>query len=93
MPPLPPPPPPGPCPGLLPRGTAHVGDLGMAGVLDSVIGDDAESVIDRFLTGMPTRLPVASGDEAVLQSVLIDIDVGSRLATAIERVDRGCLVA
>ncbi len=78
---------------LLPRGTAQVSDLGMVGVLDSIIGDDAESVIDRFLTGMPTRLPVASGEEAVLQSVLIEIDEGTRLATGIERIDRGCLLA
>ena len=78
---------------LLPRGTAQVSDLGMVGVLDSIIGDDVESVIDRFLTGMPTRLPVASGEEAVLQSVLIEIDEGTRLATGIERIDRGCLLA
>ena len=78
---------------LLPRGTAQVSDLGMVGVLDSIIGDDAESVVDRFLTGMPTRLPVASGEEAVLQSVLIEIDEGTRLATGIERIDRGCLLA
>ncbi len=77
---------------LLPRGTAQVSDLGMVGVLDSIIGDDAESVIDRFLTGMPTRLPVASGEEAVLQSVLIEIDEETRLATGIERIDRGCLI-
>ena len=46
----------------------------MVGVRDSIIGDDAESVIHRFVTGMPTRLPVASGDEVVLNSVLIEID-------------------
>ncbi len=77
---------------LLPRRTAHVSDLGMVGVRDSIIGDDAESVIHRFVTGMPTRLPVASGDEVVLNSVLIEIDDTTRLATGIERVDRGCLV-
>jgi metallophosphoesterase (TIGR00282 family) len=77
---------------LLPRRTAHVSDLGMVGVRDSIIGDDAESVIHRFVTGMPTRLPVASGDEVVLNSVLIEIDDTTRLATGIERVDRECLV-
>ncbi len=77
---------------LLPRRTAHVSDLGMVGVRDSIIGDDAESVIHRFVTGMPTRLPVASGDEVVLNSVLIEIDDTTRLATGIERIDRSCLV-
>ena len=73
---------------LLPGGTAAVGDLGMVGVRDSVIGDDVDAVVSRFLTGMPTRLPVASGEEGVFNSVLIDIDAGRGLATAIERVDR-----
>ena len=73
---------------LLPEGTASVGDLGMVGVRDSVIGDDVGSVISRFLTGMPTRLPVASGDSGVFNSVLIEIDTTRGLATGIERVDR-----
>ena len=73
---------------LLPNGTAAVGDLGMVGVRDSVIGDDAESVVRRFRSGMPTRLPVAEGDTAMFNSVLIDIDDATGLATAIERVDR-----
>ena len=73
---------------LLASGTAAVGDLGMVGVRDSVIGDDIESVVSRFLTGMPTRLPVASGEDGVFNSVLIEIDEASGLATGIERVDR-----
>ena len=73
---------------LLPEGTATVGDLGMVGVRDSVIGDDVDSVISRFLTGMPTRLPVASGDTGVFNSVLIEIDTTRGVATGIERVDR-----
>ena len=77
---------------VLPAGTAQVGDLGMCGVLDSVIGDDIDSVIRRFVTSMPTRLPVAEGSEVIFNSVLIEIDDGSRLATHIERVDRHCLI-
>ena len=73
---------------VLPGGTAAVGDLGMVGVRDSVIGDDVRSVIDRFLTGMPTRLPVAEGEHGVFHSVMIEIDEASGLATAVERVDR-----
>lgn len=77
---------------VLPGGTATVTDLGMVGVLDSVIGDDVGAVINRFVTGMPTRLPVASGDEVAFCSVLIEIDEQTRLATSIERVDRRCLL-
>ena len=64
---------------VLPRGTAFVTDLGMVGVRDSVIGDDVDSVIERFVTSMPTRLPVADGDEITFNSVLIEIDERTRL--------------
>jgi len=77
---------------LLPGGTAVVTDLGMVGVLNSVIGDDVDSVIERFVTGMPTRLPVAHGEEIVFYSVLIEIDEGTRRATDIQRIDRKCLL-
>jgi len=50
-------------------------------------------VLHRFLSAMPTRLPVASGEAVTLNAVLIEIDEATRLATAIERVDRECLVA
>jgi metallophosphoesterase (TIGR00282 family) len=78
---------------VLPGGTAFVTDLGMVGVLDSVIGDDVGSVLHRFVTGMPTRLPVAEGDGAVLYSVLVEIDDHTGLATNIERVDRHVLLS
>lgn len=77
---------------LLPSGTAMVTDLGMVGVHDSVIGDDVASVIERFVTGMPNRLPVADAEEVAFYSVLIEIDDRTRLSTGIERVDRHCFL-
>jgi calcineurin-like phosphoesterase len=64
----------------------------MVGARDSVIGDDVSSVLQRFLTSMPTRLPVAEGKEVTFNSVLIDVDAITRRATSIERVDRECLL-
>jgi calcineurin-like phosphoesterase len=72
---------------ILPRGTAYLTDVGMTGPVDSVIGSDREAVLDRFLTAMPQRLAVASGP-CVLNSVLVDVDDASGIATAVERVDR-----
>lgn len=77
---------------VLPRGTAMVTDLGMSGAVDSIIGDDVASVLSRFLTSMPTRLPVAAGGTAVMNGVLIDIDEQTGRARSIERVDRTCEV-
>jgi len=71
---------------ILPRGTAYVSDLGMTGAVDSVIGFAPETVLPRFLTGLPTRFAVAEGP-VVVHAVLIDLDpdAGGR-AVAAERI-------
>jgi metallophosphoesterase (TIGR00282 family) len=56
---------------ILPGGTAYVTDIGMTGPLDSVIGDDVESVIKRFLTQMPHHLSVGKG-KPVMNAVLVE---------------------
>jgi metallophosphoesterase (TIGR00282 family) len=74
---------------ILPQGTAFVGDAGMCGPLDSIIGVDVEPVLRKFLTGMPARFNVAEGSRVTtFNSVLVDIDDASGRARSIERVDR-----
>jgi metallophosphoesterase (TIGR00282 family) len=73
---------------VLPNGTAHITDIGMVGPQDSIIGDDVQSVLNRFLTVMPHRLAVSSGSRVVFNAVLINIDDKSGQAVSIERVDR-----
>lgn len=74
---------------ILPRGTAFVCDVGMVGPRDSIIGNEVSAVIQRFLTGMPTRLPVAEHSPVVqFNAVLVDIDEAANRARSIERVDR-----
>ncbi len=72
---------------ILPGGTAYVTDIGMTGPTDSVIGDDADAVIRRFLTMLPHHLSVGKG-RPVLNAVMVAIDEKSGRATAIERVTR-----
>jgi metallophosphoesterase (TIGR00282 family) len=72
---------------ILAGGTAYVTDIGMTGPLDSVIGDDADAVIQRFLTGIPHRLSVGKGKPA-LNAVMVDIDGGTGRAKSIERIYR-----
>ncbi len=74
---------------ILPEGTAYVTDVGMVGPKESIIGVEIDSVIGRFLTGMPARLPVAEHSEIVqFNSVLIEIDASTGHAQNITRVDR-----
>jgi metallophosphoesterase (TIGR00282 family) len=62
---------------ILPKGTAYITDVGMAGPRDSVIGMDADPVIKRFLTQMFHRYQVAGG-ATVLNGVLVDIGADGR---------------
>jgi metallophosphoesterase (TIGR00282 family) len=72
---------------ILPQGTAYVTDIGMTGPLDSVIGDDAEAVIQRFLTGMPHHLSVGKGKPA-LNAIMAKVDDDSGKALSIDRIYR-----
>lgn len=72
---------------ILSGGTAYITDLGMAGPYDSVIGQRKEKIIERFISGMPTRFEVASGDVR-LCGVVFDIDDKSGKAKAVVRIQR-----
>ncbi len=67
------------------KGTAYVTDIGMTGPIDSVIGDDPEEVIQRFLTAIPHRLSVGRG-RVMFNAILVEIDSHSGKATKIERI-------
>lgn len=70
---------------ILPQGTAYVTDIGMTGPADSVIGDDTEAVLYRFLTKMPRRLSVAKG-KTDFTGILIDVDEKTGKASSIIRI-------
>jgi calcineurin-like phosphoesterase len=73
---------------MLPGGTAYVSDAGMCGTRDSVLGFEISASQRMFLSGLPTRLPVAEKtDIVVLNSVLIDIDAATGHACSIQRLD------
>jgi len=70
---------------ILPKGTAYVTDIGMTGPVNSVIGDDVDSVLDRFLTMIPRHLTVGSG-RTVFNGIVVEVDEASGKATRIERI-------
>ena len=72
---------------LLPKGTAHITDVGMTGPLDSVIGDDIDTVLTRFLTQLPYRISVGKGN-VILNSVLVEVEETTGRARHIKRIDR-----
>jgi metallophosphoesterase (TIGR00282 family) len=72
---------------ILPGGTAYVSDIGMVGPIDSVIGDDPNSAIDRFLTQMPSRLSVGKG-KVSFDAILVEVDENTGKAVDIQRVQK-----
>lgn len=70
---------------VLPKGSAYMTDLGMSGSYDSVIGMKFETVIGRFLAGMPARYEVAEKN-VWMSGALITVDAATGRAKAIERV-------
>ena len=70
---------------ILPNGTAYITDVGMTGVIHSVLGVDIEKATDRIRTGLPTRFVQCEGD-CRMDGVLIEIDNKNGKAVHIERV-------
>jgi len=72
---------------ILPGGTAYVTDIGMVGPIDSVIGDDTDSVLDRFLTQMSSRLSVGKG-KVNFDAILVEVDENTGKAVDIKRIQK-----
>jgi len=70
---------------LLPKGTAYITDVGMVGSFDSVIGVEADPIVYRFLTRMPRRHTVATGNVRLCAAV-VRIDPENGRAESIERI-------
>ncbi|MDP3058839.1 MAG: TIGR00282 family metallophosphoesterase [bacterium] len=71
---------------ILPKGTAYLSDAGMCGPYNSILGVEATPVVNRFLTGLPTKFTVAEGD-AILSGVVYRFDLSTRKAvSAPERI-------
>lgn len=58
---------------VLPKGTLYITDIGMTGPADGVIGDNADSIIKRFKTGVYEPSKPASG-EVSFNAVVLELN-------------------
>lgn len=72
---------------VLPAGTAYITDVGMCGPYNSVIGVNKDAIVERFLSGRPTKFDVAKGD-ALINGVLIEVNPETFRAESISRINR-----
>lgn len=70
---------------VMPAGTAYITDAGMTGVVESVLGLEKTSVVERFMTQVMGRFVLAEG-EATLQGAIVEVDSATGRALSIERV-------
>ncbi len=71
---------------ILPNGTGYITDLGMTGVVQSVLGVKPEIIIGKLKTGMPARFDFASGD-CTMSACVFEIDDRTGKTTAVERLN------
>ncbi|MBQ8740825.1 MAG: TIGR00282 family metallophosphoesterase [Clostridia bacterium] len=72
---------------ILPRGTGYITDLGMTGVINSVLGVKNDIIINRLKDNDMSRFIQASGD-CMLNGCIFDIDEKTGLTKAVKRIYR-----
>ena len=70
---------------ILEKGTGYITDIGMTGPKDSIIGMDKDVAIKRFLTALPEKYKIASG-ETMLNACIFRIDDNTNKVIEIERI-------
>ncbi|HSX04955.1 MAG TPA: TIGR00282 family metallophosphoesterase [Candidatus Saccharimonadales bacterium] len=71
---------------VLPKGTAHLTDVGMCGSLDSSLGVTFESVLPRWRDGLQTRNQLEIAGRSQFNALLVTIDDATGKATAAEHI-------
>lgn len=72
---------------ILEKGTGYISDIGMTGPKKSILGMDREAALKRFLTALPEKYRVASG-EAMLNACIFKINDSTNKVTEIQRITR-----
>lgn len=70
---------------VLPRGTAHMTDVGMCGVLNSSLGVEYDSIVTRWKTGHPTKNILATEAPYQFNALLVSIN-SQGLADGVEPI-------
>jgi metallophosphoesterase (TIGR00282 family) len=73
---------------VLPKGTAHMSDVGMCGSLDSSLGVTLESIIPRWRDGLQTRNVLATNGRSQFNALLVELDEQTGKATNVEHIRR-----
>jgi calcineurin-like phosphoesterase len=70
---------------ILPSGAAFISDIGMCGPQDSSLGADKNEALKKFLTGLPWRYSLGTG-QSELGAIFCTIDLTAKRAVHIEHI-------
>ncbi len=71
---------------ILPNGTGYITDIGMTGVINSVLGVKSEIIIEKLRTNMPARFDNATG-ECFMCGCIFEVEDKSGKTISVERLD------
>lgn len=73
---------------ILPGGTGYITDVGMAGLVKSVIGIDKNIIVDKFTEKDSRAHDISDHGDCVVNAVAITIDPKTRKTTTITRIQK-----
>ncbi|MFW5787506.1 MAG: TIGR00282 family metallophosphoesterase [Halanaerobiales bacterium] len=72
---------------VLPKGTGYITDLGLTGAVDSILGMKKEGVIEKYVTKLPQRFEVGTG-QCKLEGAILEINEKNAKTEQINRIYR-----
>lgn len=73
---------------ILPKGTAHITDVGMTGSLDSSLGVKFDSIVPRWRDGIQTKNELETEGRRQINAVLVETSPDSITANSITRIQK-----
>jgi metallophosphoesterase (TIGR00282 family) len=71
---------------VMPKGTAHITDVGMVGSHDSCLGVKTDVIVKRWLTDERSRNELEDSGQMWMCTLLIEIDSATGLAKSVEQI-------
>lgn len=73
---------------ILPKGTAHMSDVGMCGSLHSSLGVKVDTIVARWRDGRINRNELATDKPYQFNAVLVGVDTATGLATTVQHIQK-----
>ena len=70
---------------ILPKGTAHITDVGMCGILNSSLGIKLQTIIDRWKSGHPSK-NILEDEDSCLQFNALYIELQNKKVSLIQKI-------